>query len=370
MAVKPFDVSAFSRADFIDPKEAGYRDSIEIIYEELQKTRKSFIKIGWYLKHINETEMYAEDGYGNIYEFARDKYNISQSTATRFINLCTEFSVGHDSPELDERYMDFSVSQLFEMLPMKEDEKEQVTPDMTVKEIREIKKDNKTEIREPDNAVIMAFYDNHLNPRGNEEKKDLKGYMLARYGKMHVGGGPDPNFACTPRGIKLENFDEITWTNFVKRVNELFPDPEEEPEGRSAEGAPAEPGQDDDIPGQTSIEKDFPEYMPADSPVFAGQERESVIDGEYREVEEKSSEETVKGEPYKPPQEPELRKSIDRLIDSISDVFGAYAYEELQGAEWTWAEIPVERLETAKKDALLLVNEIEKLSCLYCSRLI
>lgn len=141
MSVKTFDVMSFNKTKLIDPEQVGYQDSIEIIHEELQKTRKSFIKIGWYLKHIHTNKMYEQDGYANIYEFAMDKFHISQPTATRFMNICEEFSINHNSPELDKKYEDYNISQLFEMLSMSKDKLEQINPKMTVKQIRELKKD-------------------------------------------------------------------------------------------------------------------------------------------------------------------------------------------------------------------------------------
>lgn len=125
--------------------EMDYQQSVRIIGEELQKTKQSFIKIGWYLKHIKDKELYGRDGYSSIYEFAKDKFHISQSTATRFMNLCMEFSVGSDSAELDRKYENFTVSQLVEMLPLGQEQKEKVTPDMTVRQIREIKNEGKKE---------------------------------------------------------------------------------------------------------------------------------------------------------------------------------------------------------------------------------
>lgn len=261
MGIKPFNVAELSTARLIDPKEVGFQDSIDIISDELHKTRKSFIKIGWYLKHINETEMYKEYGYSNIYEVAHDKFNISQPTATRFMNLCEEFSVDHNSPELDEKYVEFNVSQLFEMLPMKQEEMDQVTPDMTVKQIREMKRETRT-VKEPSDRDIRDFYMKHLKGLSIDERKNLKDFMVNEYGKSHTGGGPNPSFKCRPRGIKINNSDEITWTSFVKRVNELIPIQEEAKQ------------EDMDIPGQTSIEKDFLS------------EEENIIDGKYREVSE------------------------------------------------------------------------------------
>ena len=84
--------------------------------------------------------MHLENGYSTIYDLAFDKFNITETTANRFIRLCENFSIGNNSPELDDKYEDFNVSQLFEMLPMQKEERELIGSDMTVKEIREVKK--------------------------------------------------------------------------------------------------------------------------------------------------------------------------------------------------------------------------------------
>lgn len=319
MSINHFDVISLTKANIKDPQEVDYQDSVGIIYDELHKTRKSFIKIGWYLKHIHEKKMYAEDGYSNIYEFAQDKFNISQATTTRFINLCIEFSIGHDSPELDEKYLDFSVSQLFEMIPLKQEEKAQITADMTVKEIREVKKESKS-IKEPKDADIEKFYSKFLKYKGSTyDRNNLKNYMIEHFGKSHSGGGPNPNFQCTPRGISINDADEITWTRFVNRVNELIPAVTEEEAMEPTEVKAI----DDNIPGQTSIEKDFPEYMP-DSAVI---------------------EESFSKEKYATP----LLDEIERLQTAIERTF-------------FWKSgISFEEVTKAKDNAKKLVIAIEKL---------
>lgn len=147
MAVKPFNVMDLGKVALFDPKEMGYRDSLDIIKEESVKIQKSFVKIGWYLKHIQENELYCEDGYANIYECAASQFGYSQSTVSRFIGICEKFSKDHDSPELDEKYEGFDKSQMIEMLPMDQAQLEKVTPEMTVKQIRDIKNDGKKETK-------------------------------------------------------------------------------------------------------------------------------------------------------------------------------------------------------------------------------
>lgn len=221
MGIRHFDVMDLGKASLIKPEQLGYKDSLEIIKDESYKIQKSFVKIGWYLKHIRDHALYAEGGYANIWECAADQLGYSQSTASRFINICEKFSKNHNSPELDEKYAGFDKSQMIEMLPMEPEQLDRVSPDMTVKQIRDIKVENK------------------------------------------------------------------------------------EPEKKNDQEA------DDNIPGQTSLEKDFPEYMPKQgteelkediSDVYATSHKEDndadpdaeeIIDGEYREIEEVEEENNV-----------------------------------------------------------------------------
>ena len=123
--------------------DTSYQDSINMIHRELDNIRQSFLTVGWHLKYIKDRELYSKDGYRNIYEFAADKFQMSQSNVSRYINLCESFSDGHGSPRLDKKYERYDYSQLSEMLPMKQEEREKVTPDMTVRQIREMKKERK-----------------------------------------------------------------------------------------------------------------------------------------------------------------------------------------------------------------------------------
>lgn len=223
MDLKPFDISKLSGKSTFDPSQIGYEDSIDIIKDELRNTQKSFVKIGWYLKHIDENNMYIQDGYKDIFEFALDKFGISSGTANRFINVCKEFSKGHDSPELDDKYCNFKVSQLFEMLPMKEDERDEITPDMSVKEIRETKEELKAK-KEPSIEDIKAFY-LHISDYLPvfHEPKEIKEHFLNEYGKGYKGEIIEIehellNYCCTPRGISINNSEEITWLSFANKL--------------------------------------------------------------------------------------------------------------------------------------------------------
>lgn len=116
-----------------------YREAKEIIRNKLQGMTQNFIGIGFYLRQIKETEGFRKDGYESVYEFAEDQYGIKRSTAVRWMQMNEKFSQGGYSPFLDSGYKDFGKSQLQEMLYLDSEQLEEVKPEMTVREIREIR---------------------------------------------------------------------------------------------------------------------------------------------------------------------------------------------------------------------------------------
>lgn len=117
-------------------RDVSLEDAEVFIRSNLQSAVRSVIATGFYLKHIRDNELYLEAGYKNINEYAMDRFGLSASATSRYITRNTRFSRGGNSPIIDDRFKDFSKSQLQEMLGMSDEQLEQVTPDMTVREIR------------------------------------------------------------------------------------------------------------------------------------------------------------------------------------------------------------------------------------------
>lgn len=135
-----------------------YREAKEIIRNKLQGMTQNFIGIGFYLRQIKETEGFQKDGYASVYEFAEDQYGIKRSTAIRWMQMNEKFSQGGYSPFLDSGYKNFGKSQLQEMLYLDSEQLEEVTPEMTVREIREIRTpDPEPEERLPGQTSVEDF---------------------------------------------------------------------------------------------------------------------------------------------------------------------------------------------------------------------
>lgn len=117
-------------------RDVSLEDAEVFIRSNLQSAVRSVIATGFYLKHIRDNELYLEAGYKNINEYAMDRFGLSASATSRYITRNTRFSRGGNSPLIDDRFKDFSKSQLQEMLGISDEQLEQVTPAMTVREIR------------------------------------------------------------------------------------------------------------------------------------------------------------------------------------------------------------------------------------------
>lgn len=134
--------------------DVTYEEAKDCISGSIKSMARSFVAVGFYLKHIRDHEFYLEDGYQDIWEFARETYGMSRSTASRWMAINDRFSVGGNSPNLADGYAVFGKSQLQEMLSLPEDKLRDVTPDMTVREIRELKEP--TERKEDEEEQLLG----------------------------------------------------------------------------------------------------------------------------------------------------------------------------------------------------------------------
>lgn len=124
-------------------EDLSYEEAKNILREKMDVMKKNFIAAGYYMKYIRDNELFREDGYESIWEFAEDNYGIRKSTASRWMAMNDKFSQGGNSPNLADEFKGFEKSQLQEMLYLDDKQIEEVTPDMTVKEIREVRKPEK-----------------------------------------------------------------------------------------------------------------------------------------------------------------------------------------------------------------------------------
>lgn len=217
MSTKAKTVPGFTLNTFVAPKEDWYKnldlqDSIDMAKEKMLAAAENFVAVGYYLKHIRDGELYKDKGYKNIWECAEHELKLSQSTASRYISICEKFSRDGNSPYLDEKFKEYGKSQLQEMLTISDQKLiEQVTPDMPVKQIQKLKKDN--HIAEKNNTI-------QTEQPEDEKQKDDDAYT-ALPGQMEIV--VDGTFRELESDVKTSEFtdDSIEQSTFKNADNDL-----------------------------------------------------------------------------------------------------------------------------------------------------
>lgn len=160
-------------------KDVDYQIHINRINHLVTGIKKSYIALGYRLKQARDEEIFT-GRYADVWEFAKTEFNISKSTASRLMAINDRFSIDGNSMKPLPEYSEFSVSQLMEMLTLKDEQLKEVTVGMTVAQIRDMKE--KTPVDEDIEGqmqiedfkeVLPQNYENSLNA-GEESTSDTE----------------------------------------------------------------------------------------------------------------------------------------------------------------------------------------------------
>lgn len=272
--------------------------------QELQGVKQSFVRIGYALRKIDDQELYKQDGYKSIAEFAKAEYGLEPSTTSRFMSINREYSIDGYSEQLRPEFADLGRSQLEEMLKLPEGDRTMIQPETSREEIRELKRFNKAEpevgIADDMRQLVEKFYyDNPeilnavfkepefteetikrfieiVNPGGNRSYKKGLYFLMMYENRVAV-----KKFGTDPQNLSWWEFWKITQDIFretaagSKTWQRYFGKDERKLE--SVSGAEQESGQEngkghiekqtdemeEQITGQMEIQ-DYPEIAPED----------------------------------------------------------------------------------------------------------
>lgn len=272
--------------------QANYQEIKNNIRGQLNIIEESFVFIGYQLKQVRDRELFFEDGYKDIYEFAQSEYSLGKSNVSRFMSINDKFSVGGNSIKLLEEYKDYGSSKLAEMLTLDEEELKLINDRTTIRDIRgikEIRKENETVATSQQTSETINFtqsnlkYDNDISQLKNiiidyfkkEAQKD-KLLNLIRSSKQSTLDNLSISKLFNPSGhithkkdiemaffeeevIKYKKFGNPTLEySYVDLLDVIYNTYETDSKN------PWESfyGKDNDIPGQQDIDNDYSEYKP------------------------------------------------------------------------------------------------------------
>lgn len=173
--------SSFSVSD-----KRKYKSLTESIVKEFHKAENSYLNIAFKLHEIWLKDLYKIDNFQNIYDFAFHNFGIAQGTCSDYINIVKKFGecvasedntvtyTGKLKPEFDK----FTSSKLMVMLKLPDEILATLTPDMTVRTLKAIKReyqDSKSAIEEQDENVVDSTAEEvSSDPVDAESEEDLE----------------------------------------------------------------------------------------------------------------------------------------------------------------------------------------------------
>ena len=130
----------------IAPEQRYYNGPVTLeeaesyITSGLVSTARNYVAIGYWLRRIRDGKLYEEEGHQNFEQYVHEKYGKDKGWASKCIKVNQQLSKDGGSPLLDSRYRDYSTYQLVELAYMTEEQREQATPEQTIKQLQEIRK--------------------------------------------------------------------------------------------------------------------------------------------------------------------------------------------------------------------------------------
>lgn len=138
-----------------------YKKRCSIIRKQVSNIQNSFLTIAFQLYWIREHNMFRLEGCKNIYDYAEKEYGIGRTSCCNLVCIVEHFASrdekGNVIESIAECYQNFTASQLVAMIGMSEEGKKQVTPDMSVRAINRMRKEEQAKaLPEADSTPIAV----------------------------------------------------------------------------------------------------------------------------------------------------------------------------------------------------------------------
>lgn len=157
------------------------------IKQEVKTIVNSYLSIGCRLWNIRKEKLYKLNGHGNIAEYAEKELNLKKRSVYNFIAIVEqfcefEFNDNAPVPKLKKDYNEFGYSQLAELLALSPEQRKKTNKDMTVKEIRELKDEEKDENtltidKKTSKIKLQDYIDKQINKLNGAETDFEKGKL-------------------------------------------------------------------------------------------------------------------------------------------------------------------------------------------------
>ena len=138
---------------------SNYKQYKESLDQELSRSAESFVRIGYLLKVARDTNILYESGYETVTQFAEAEYSLRPDQVTRFMQINDRYSEGGYGTSLQDAYKGMGYTKLVEMLQLPLAVAQELTPDFTREEIKELRSEVEEENKITDLEVMLESKD-------------------------------------------------------------------------------------------------------------------------------------------------------------------------------------------------------------------
>lgn len=239
-----------------------YQEFKKALDAELHNQAEGFVRTGYLLKVARDTDILRESGYATVAEFAHAEYGLTKDVVSRYIAINDRYSEGGYSERLKEQYRGYGVAKLQDMLTLPDAIIEVMSPEMTRKDIQEIKREYKEEVGNPlaslmedpkreqeEMTMLQKAMHQHMHDNNEDFTKGFDMAMRAETEKEEAINGILDALAPTGVGIKSVRIQGIgrvmisfrgkdteieilnartqerqsyTWQGFIDELREVF----------------------------------------------------------------------------------------------------------------------------------------------------
>ncbi len=118
------------------------------IKRAMRRSARDAVQLGFMLRRVMDGRIW-KAGYNSFDDYLREELHMEYSLASRFIAINKRYSISGRSMDIRPEYAEYSQGVLIEMLSMSPELEGNVKPEMTVREVRDIKRQAKPKKEKP-----------------------------------------------------------------------------------------------------------------------------------------------------------------------------------------------------------------------------
>ena len=192
-----------------------FRSLNDKIKRIMRRSAGDSVRMGYLLRRMVEERLW--DGqYGCLDEYLETELHMDYTMANRFIGINKKYSVDGRSADIDTKWADYSQAVLIEMLSMPPELEGQITPDMSVRQVREVKRQARK--KGTDQEALLAEHKSLQTERraemlgeGNNPTQDMDTFPGQVGVEERLASTPEESHVCGQENTldPAKSFEEL-----------------------------------------------------------------------------------------------------------------------------------------------------------------